>query len=135
VRKDGPVSSHGFRFERDERRRRVVVTLAARVTVDVWWASVSALVREGVWAEPVVYDMHAVESAPLLLNLPNLTRMVQGLVDMYGPRDPVAVVVGHDDLTLWRQRLSAFDHVIAIDAFPSVEAAHEWLDTFQARAS
>ena len=92
----------------------------------------SALVREGVWAEPVVYDMHAVESAPLLLNLPNVTRMVQSLVELYGPREPVAVVVGNDDLTLWRQRLSAFHHLIAIDAFPTVEAAHAWLDARQA---
>jgi hypothetical protein len=122
------MTNADFQFERDALRRRVAVTLSTKVTVDVWWASVSALMAEEPWPDPVVYDMSTVESAPLLLNLPNLVGVVEGLIHDHGAR-PVAVVVSEGDLPVWQQRLAAlFSSLLPIAAFSSVTAAHEWLD-------
>jgi hypothetical protein len=127
------MTDPGFRFERDERRGRVVITLSAEVTVDVWWASVWALVAEQVWRDPVVYDMSAADSMPLLLNLPDVAHLVQTLTAAHGRRDAVAIVVRHEDIEPWRQRLSPlFRNVVVIDVFPTLVAAHDWLDSLVA---
>jgi hypothetical protein len=122
----------GFKFERDANEQRIVITLSSRATVDVWWAAVSTLVAENVWRTPVIYDMSAVDSAPLLLNLPNLVRLVADLNKQHGSRGPVAVVVR--DVELWSGRLSGlFRHHLTVEAFGDVASAADWLDK-QAKA-
>jgi hypothetical protein len=124
-----------FQFERDEQRGRIVVTLPARVTTDVWWTSVSALIDDHVWRDPVVYDMSAAETSPLLLNLPSLVKVVRRLTREHGPRGAVAVVVREGDLLDWRHRLAGlFEGLLDIAVFPSVPDAHAWLDRLDAVA-
>jgi hypothetical protein len=128
------MADAGFLFERDAQRGRVVISLTSKATLDLWRASVLALVANHVWAEPVVYDMSAVESTPLLLNLPNLAPIVREITQAHGPRGPVAVVVREGEAALWQQRLSGlFDGVVNVAAFGSVAAAHAWLDRAASR--
>jgi hypothetical protein len=91
---------------------------------------VCALIVEDAWRDAVIYDMRAVESASLLLNLPNLVPVVAGVTATHGPQGPVAVLVCSSDCIVWRQRITKLFHpTVVIDAFSDVAAAHRWLDT------
>jgi hypothetical protein len=119
----------GFRLERDEQRRRLVITLSARATVEVWSAVVSTVIAGDAWGYPAIFDMSAVESTPLLVNLPNLAQIAEQLSRTHGRPDPVAVVVQEADVELWRQRLATvFGPLLTIEAFSDVAAAGRWLD-------
>src|SRR5688572_25125643 len=108
----------GFRFERDQERRRIVITLSANVTVGLWRTTVSTLVAENAWRDPLLYDMSAVDSTSLLLNLPNLVPVVADLTKTHGRRGAVAAVVPSSDLSVWRLRLPVlFRDFVEIDAF------------------
>jgi hypothetical protein len=123
------MTEPGFLFERDEGRRRVVITLRARATMEVWWTTVSTVVAENAWGDSVIYDMSAVASAPLLVNLPNLVQIVRQLTSTHGQPGPTAVVVAENDVDLWRQRLAVvFGDSLIIDVFSDVTSAHRWLD-------
>ena len=123
------MTEAGFLFERDEGRRRVVITLRARATLDVWWTTVSTVVAANAWGDSVIYDMSAVASAPLLVNLPNLVQVVGQLTGTHGQPGPTAVVVAATDVDLWRQRLSdLFGDLLIIDVFSDVTSAQRWLD-------
>ena len=120
----------GFLFERDLERGRIVITLSTRATVDAWKTTMAALVAAHGWRDPVIYDMSGVESASLLLNLPNLVPIVADLIQTHGQRAAVAVIVTYRDLAVWRQRLSGlFDHLVTIEAFSDLAVAHAWLDS------
>lgn len=116
----------GFRLERHD--GRIVITLTEKATVAGWYAAVCALIVENAWRDAVIYDMRAVESAALLLNLPNLVPIVADLTSAYGRKGPVAAVVGDSDQTVWRERLRLFNHLVLIDAFSDIAMAHQWLD-------
>jgi hypothetical protein len=119
----------GFQVDHDQERRRVTVTLSTKSTVDVWRRAVSALVTENTWQMAVIYDMSSVETAPLLLNVPNLVAIVAELTKTYGRREAVAVIVLENELDLWRQRLSGvFGDLLAVEAFSDLVSAHAWLD-------
>ena len=123
------MTDAGFTFERDETRRRVVITLSARATTDVWRTTMSALVTRDAWGQAVIYDISAVDAAPLLVNLPNLGRIVHELIASHGRPGPGALVVGPADVGLWRQRLAdVFRDVLTLEVFSDAPSAHAWLD-------
>jgi hypothetical protein len=123
------VMRPAFNVEHDQDRRRVVITLSAKATVAVWQATVSALVAADAWRAPLIYDMSAVESMPLLLNLPNVMPRVADLTKQHGPREALAAIVNPSNLEVWRNRLSRlFDGLVVVNAFSDLEMAHRWLD-------
>jgi hypothetical protein len=127
------MTKPGFRVERDTSRQRIVLTLSEKATVPLWWATVSTLIDEQAWREPLIYDMSGVESAALLLNLPNLVPLVADLARLHGPRGAVAAVVRGTEVEVWRQRLSTlFDAIVVVEAFPDITTAHDWLDRMEA---
>jgi hypothetical protein len=120
----------GFLLERDLQRGRIVITLSTRATVDAWKTTVAALVAANGWRDPLIYDMSAVESTSLLLNLPNLVPIVADLIQAHGRQAAVAVIVSYRELEVWRQRLSGlFDHLVTVEAFSDLAVAHSWLDS------
>ena len=123
-----PPPVPGFIFEHDSARRRVLITLYNKSTVEIWHAAVATIAAANVWRDPVIYDMSAVDSAPLLVNLPNLVPIVAGLHEAHGQREGVAVIVPSSELLLWQQRLEPFRPLLAIEAFADVASAHAWLD-------
>ena len=88
----------------------------------------SALVSRNGWGQPVIYDISAVDSAPLLVNLPNLARIVRELMATHGQPGPGALVVVPADVGLWRQRLAVFPDSLTLEVFSDVGSAHAWLD-------
>jgi hypothetical protein len=124
-----PMMRRPFSLEHDQERRRVVITLSAKATVAVWQATVSALVAADAWHAPLIYDMSAVESTPLLLNLPNVVSRVADLTTQHGPRDALVAIVHPSNLDMWRNRLSRlFNGLVVVNAFSDLEMAHRWLD-------
>jgi hypothetical protein len=122
----------GFRLERHD--GRIVVTLTEKATVAGWYAAVCALIVENAWPEAVIYDMRAVESAALLLNLPNLVPVVKDLTGAYGRKGPIAALVCSSECSVWRQRLSTlFADLVSIDAFSDITTAQRWLDEIDQR--
>lgn len=128
------IVTSGFRLQHDRHRGRVVITLTEKATLAGWCSAVAALIDEDAWQHTVVYDMSAVESASLYLNLPNLVPTLSYLTAVYGRKGPVAAVVGSDESSQWRLRLqSLFKHLLVSNAFSDVEAAHHWLDQVDQR--
>ena len=122
------VADPGFRVERDEQRRRIEVTLSAKVTVDAWMAAVASVIAQNAWRDPAVFDMSAVESTSLLLNLPNLVPVVADLTKTHGRRQAVAVIVREAERPTWQQRLSRlFRDLLLVEAFSDLASAHRWL--------
>jgi hypothetical protein len=48
------MANPAFRLERDEERRRIVITLSARSNGDVWTAAVAAVIVENAWRDPAI---------------------------------------------------------------------------------
>jgi hypothetical protein len=129
-----PVAYPGFRLHRHD--GRIVVTLTEKATVAGWYAVVCVLIAEDAWRAPVIYDMRQVESAALLLNLPNLVPVVTDLTAAYGRKGPIAALVCSSECSVWRQRLSTLsNHLLAIDAFSDITTAQRWLDEIDQQSS
>src|SRR5204863_4521364 len=82
-------------YERDDRKRRIVITSAGPVTAADALAIIDRQAAEGAWTYSVLYDTRAGLDLPTPADLHQLLLRVGVLTTKHGPRGPVAFVV-HD---------------------------------------
>jgi hypothetical protein len=80
-----------IRYERDDVNRRIVVTVAGRITVDDCVEAIERQAREGTWKYAVigVADEHL---PPVPEDVREIASHVERLNVIHGPRGPVAIV-------------------------------------------
>jgi hypothetical protein len=137
---DGGVSRRGdttaaakvmpIHYERDDGKRRIVVTSAGAVTLDDALAIIDRQAAEGAWSYGVLYDARAALEAPTPAHLHQLVLRVGLLTTRHGPRGPVAFVVRHPALSTMAARYARLGDLTALDVrlFTTVSEAEHWLD-------
>jgi len=118
-------------FERDTRQLRCVATSVGAVTLGEALAIMDRQAAEGAWSYGVLYDMRASKYVPTAEDLIVMTTRVGMLTTKYGPRGPVALVVGDSALQKMARRYASLGELTALDArvFTTIEEAEVWLDS------
>lgn len=122
--------------ERDDQRRRVVVTITDPWSVEEVAVTMDRQVSDQTWPWSVLYDLQRSSWLPNEADLLWLVKRGQQQVVRHGPRGPVAVVMGTRpgaDATL--QKYADYSELrmeVTIALFQDAVAAHHWLDEHSA---
>jgi len=119
-----------IQFESDTRRMRCVATPVGAVTLAETLAIMDRQANEGAWSYAVLYDARASTYVPTSDDLIAMTKRVGMLTTRYGPRGPVALVVGDSALHKMGRRYSSLGELTSLDVrvFTTLEEAETWLD-------
>jgi hypothetical protein len=117
-------------YERDDRKRRIVITSAGPVTAADALAIIDRQAAEGAWTYSVLYDTRAGLDLPTPADLHQLLLRVGVLTTKHGPRGPVAFVVHDPALATIASRYARMGDLTALDVrlFTTVSDAEQWLD-------
>jgi hypothetical protein len=127
-----------MRFERDDARRRIVVTAAGEFTFDAWRETVDRQVAEGVWDYPVLQDARELtEPGPRTSVIQRMADYVRELTQRHGRRGPVAILVARSDVMFGNGRMYSqlTESAIDVEVFDDYDAADLWLDAAHTRAA
>ena len=121
-------------YERDDRRRRIVVTTTGIVTLSDVLAIVDRQAGEGAWPYGVLHDARTSDDVPSTTDLVTLVRHVGTLTTRHGPRGPVAFVVAQSALARMGRRYASLGELTSlhVNVFTTIEDAERWLDSRQA---
>jgi hypothetical protein len=119
-----------IQYERDDRKRRIVVTSAGAVTLADALSVIDRQAAESAWTYSVLYDTRASLDLPTPADLHQLLLRVGVLTTKHGPRGPVAFVVLDPALSKIASRYARMSDLTALDVrlFTSVSDAEHWLD-------
>jgi hypothetical protein len=118
-----------IRYERDDTRRRIRVTLADPLTVADLLASVERQYAEGAWPYGVLVDARTPCGAPQPGDMRAFVSGVRELVDAHGPRGPIALVAREAGAISSAQLYNVFGgKTESIEVFWDLDDAHRWLD-------
>jgi hypothetical protein len=118
-----------FRIARDDDRRRVVITLADVVTVDLMFDYVYTLVAERLWSWPSIVDASGARGANLTRE--DVKRYTLTLAQM-APRGPVAIVAPLHPLcgeAGWHTNMATLMDRVPRRVVRTIEEGHAWLDS------
>jgi len=114
-------------YERDDLRRRIIVTLEGPLDVDEIVATIDRQASEGTWHYSRLYDARLHE-APTSAQIRALLGHVLERTRMHGPRGPVAVVTDH--LAVYgmvRMYMSLGENDGTVEVFRDIAEAERWL--------
>jgi hypothetical protein len=117
-------------YERDDRKRRVVVTSVGPVTLAEALAIIDRQAAEGAWSYGVLYDTRGTSDAPTTADLHQLVLRVGALTLKHGPRGRVALVTSDPTLSKMGRRYASLADLTALDVrlFTTLGEAETWLD-------
>jgi hypothetical protein len=117
-----------YKYVRDDERRRIRITIDDTSTVDDWIASVDRQLGEGAWAFAVLVDARLQSKIPSVDEVRSFLKHVRELVDLYGPRGPLAIVATGSGPIAGAQIYKAVGEKRDLEIFWDVDQAQRWLD-------
>jgi hypothetical protein len=122
-------------YERDDQRRRIVLTATGLVTRDEVIAQINRQIAEDAWKYGVLYDIRGGVQLPKTSDVIDFVELVRGLVARHGPRGPVAIVT---DVPANEQRARMYVSLTepsrsTVAYFNNIDDAGRWLDTHTPR--
>jgi len=124
-------------YERDDARRRILLTATGTVAHADVIAAIDRQVTEGTWAYAVLYDVRAESALPKMSDVLDFIDYVRQLVAQHGRRGPVAIVTtipAHDRRARMYTTLSDPSRV-TMASFADMAEASRWLDSQSAAES
>ena len=117
-------------YERDDERRRIVVTTIGIVGIDDMFAVMDRQAAEGTWAYGTLYDSRRVASVASQTDVRAGLKHVEGLSRVHGPRGPVAFVTTMPAAFGMVRMYSTLAGQVqqAVEAFRDIGDAERWLD-------
>src|SRR3954452_11433843 len=116
-------------YERDDQRRRIIVTAAGTLTRDEMLAVVERQAREGTWGYGLLYDSRRMTNSGTAADVRVGLRHVEALSRTHGERGPVAFVTtmpaSYDMIRLY-STLAGQRHQ-PVEVFRDVGDAERWL--------
>jgi hypothetical protein len=118
-------------YERDDARRRIIVTLAGAVTLEDLLGIVDRQASEGAWACGLLYDARRVakEQAGTPEEVRRVFHHVSAHASERGPRGPVAIVTDNPAdyalLRIYSTRIARAE--MAVEVFRDPGDAERWL--------
>jgi hypothetical protein len=116
-------------YERDDERRRIIVTTVGVVTVEEMLAVIDRQAREGTWRYGMLYDSRRVSTIASPADVRIGLRHVDTLVTVHGPRGPVAfvtTVLAAYGMVRMYSTLAGQQHQ-TVEAFRDIGDAERWL--------
>ena len=115
-------------YDRDDVKRRVIVTLAGPFDLAATLAIVAYLAADDSWSYGILYDTHDLTGTPTMTELQMIVDRVQSM-SAQRPRGPVAVVTSdptvYDMAQVYATRLEG---KVSVAVFRSLDEAGQWLD-------
>jgi hypothetical protein len=123
-----------IRYELDDLRRRVVVTVEGLFQTDDIFAIVARQRAEHTWTYGILYDLRGMTGEPTVAELRHLTSEAAELPQGEGPRGPVALLATEPTLNgrLCTYAVLGRSTTLSIEVFRERSEAEQWL-TAQAR--
>lgn len=118
-----------IRYDRDDTRRLVVLTVTGSFDRREFEAAMARHTEEDAWTYAVLWDLRQMEGRPTLTDLQAFREQYVDDFPDVAERGPVALLV--EDGELYRaacQHLALVGSRIAIDVFPEKHEALEWLE-------
>jgi hypothetical protein len=117
------------RYDRDDERRCVVVTIQGAFEMDDIFAVIARLRGEDTWTYGVLYDLRDVTGHPSVEDLRAIVREATTRVQGGGRRGPVALVATGPIIfgRLCTYAVLARSPTLAIEVFRERSEAEEWL--------
>jgi hypothetical protein len=120
-------------YDRDDKKRRILVTSEGAVTVEDTLAMIERQAADGAWTYHMLFDTRASDSLPTIDELRRLLQRVGALTIKYGPRGPVAMVVVNPalyEITGRYARLAGLT-ALRVGLFMTPGEAEEWLTSLE----
>jgi hypothetical protein len=116
-------------YERDDGRRRIIVTTVGEVTVDEMLAVVDRQAREGTWRYGMLYDSRRLSTIASPTDVRVGLRHVEKLSTEHGPRGPVAFVTTVPAAYGMVRMYSTLggQQQLTVEAFRDIGDAERWL--------
>jgi hypothetical protein len=117
-------------YERDDARRRVVITFPGNYETADGLAAIERHHAEGVWSYGVLYDLRLLKGYPAVADLKAyMERDAQRPVDESKPRGPVAIVTADPNVYAIACTYAALGRsTMTIEVFRDWSEAQTWLD-------
>src|SRR5687767_8466344 len=116
-------------YVRDDARRRIRIALGQLLPADDLLAMVERQLREGAWTYATIYDLRAIQGAPSRTDAIASARRVGRLIELHGPRGPVAIVTQSIDM-IRAAHAYAFDSALGghpVEVFSDIDDAEYWV--------
>jgi len=116
-------------YERDDKRRRIIVRFAGPLTADDAGRVADRNRREQVWDYAIVYDLSRVTSTPNRHEIQRIADYVQQHAERR-PCGPVAIIAPNAVLFALARMYAAFARLdVPLNVFRNAVDAERWLDT------
>jgi hypothetical protein len=113
-------------YERDDARRRIVITVTGSLQVADILGVVDRQADEGAWSYACLYDRRGMTTGPSTADTAPIARYIRQLERSHGPRGPVAVVADRTGSVEVYARLSK--HLgLPFEVFDTIRDAEHWL--------
>jgi hypothetical protein len=116
-------------YERDDVRRRVVVTIVGEATVLDVVGIINRQLSEGAWQYAILYDSRLDTSQTPTSEVRAIVDHVARCITQHGPRGPVAIVTPHPaNFGMSRMYSTLGDSMkLTVEVFREMPEAEEWL--------
>ncbi len=124
-------------YERDDVRRRIVVTITGEAhTADVLGV-IERQVADNAWRYAMLYDSREDTSAPSSGDLRAVVDVVGRHIAQLGPRGPVAIVTSHPMNYGMARMYATFGEPVRlnVEVFRDIADAEAWLDAQMGHAT
>jgi hypothetical protein len=116
-----------IRYERDDTRRRVVVTLEGQFQTDDILASLERNRSEDTWTYGVLYDLRLVTGHPTIADLRQIMNAAATRPRGEGARGPLALLATDPDLYGRMCTYAALQKSTTVEVFRALDDADQWL--------
>jgi hypothetical protein len=118
-------------YQRDDARRRIVVTVEGNVSAAEALAVVSRQLADGAWSYGILYDARNDTSQPSTADVRSIVEYVGRCIVQHGPRGPVAIVTRSPSTYGMSRMYSTLGEPVnlTVEVFREIEAAEAWLES------
>jgi hypothetical protein len=115
-------------YDRDDERRRMVITVAGAFDLAATLAMVAHVAADAAWSYAILYDTRELTSVPTMMELQMIVDRVQTAA-AHQPRGPVAVVAPDAAVNAMGQVYARRqDGKVKVAVFQTLDEGRRWLD-------
>jgi len=116
-------------YERDDARRRIVVTVEGDVSAAEALGIVNRQLADGAWTYGVLYDARNDTSQPSTADVRSIVEHVGRCIAQHGPRGPVAIVTRNPSNYGMARMYSTLGEPVklTVEVFREIVEAEAWL--------
>jgi len=117
-------------YERDDVRRRIVVTIVGAVSAAEARGVINRQIAEGAWTYGLLYDARLDTSQPSTADVRGIVEYAGRCIAQHGPRGPVAIVTTNPSNYGMARMYSTLGEPVrlSVEVFREIAEAEAWLN-------